>query len=39
MSLATITDRYTAEQIDRFYAEGLWKRETLWQEKIGRAHV
>ena len=32
MSLATITDRYTAEQIDRFYAEGLWKRETLWQE-------
>lgn len=32
MSLATITNRYTAEQINRFYAEGLWKPETLWQE-------
>lgn len=32
MSMATIHDRYTAEQIERFYSQGLWKEETLWEE-------
>ena len=32
MSMTTIHDRYTAEQIERFYSQGLWKAETLWEE-------
>ncbi len=30
MALATVHDRYTDEQIARFYADGLWQDETLF---------
>lgn len=31
MALASVHDRYTQEQIDRFHAEGLWGEKTLFQ--------
>jgi cyclohexanecarboxylate-CoA ligase len=30
MALATVHDRYTSEQIDRYYADGLWTEATLF---------
>ncbi|TGD37027.1 AMP-binding protein [Brevibacterium aurantiacum] len=32
MTIATVDDRYSAEQIHQFYSAGLWKTETLWDE-------
>ena len=26
MALAKVTDRYSSEQIERFYATGVWRR-------------
>lgn len=31
MGFAAVTDRYSAEDIDRFYETGQWRRETLFQ--------
>src|ERR1700704_88806 len=30
MALATVSDRYTDEQIRRYYAEGLWRGDTMF---------
>ncbi|MBQ0923552.1 AMP-binding protein [Saccharopolyspora endophytica] len=31
MTFATVRDRYSQEEIDRFYATGIWRRETLFE--------
>lgn len=31
MAFATVRDRYTQEQIDKFYAEGFWDRPTMFE--------
>lgn len=37
ITLPTITDRWTTEQIEGFYADGHWRRESLWDEVVSAA--
>lgn len=39
MTFATVTDRYTAEDIAGFYATGQWQQETLWDLLERQAEV
>ena len=32
MAFAKVTDRYSSEQIERYYATGVWRRATLFDE-------
>ena len=37
MNLPQVSDRYSAEDVRRFYAEGRWQRDTFWDEVRRRA--
>ena len=37
MALATVHDRYTEEEMQRFYAEGLWRRDTYFSTAAAQA--
>jgi cyclohexanecarboxylate-CoA ligase len=39
MALATVHDRYSDEQIERFYAEGLWTAATLFSSVEEQAQI
>src|SRR5437868_7756645 len=36
-SLTTVGDRYSAEEIEAFYAEGFWKRESFYELAVRHA--
>lgn len=39
MTFATVSDRYTPEQVQRYYAAGLWRETTLFAEISAQAVV
>ena len=39
MAFATVTDRYSSEQIERYYATGVWREATLFDELEAQAAI